>query len=107
VVDDVVLELQARPASAGDVTGHVVRPLSSAGPCLLRVIHRDGIQLKLMSVMTLLDAHLEQISLCALSISELPYATFMKTSRRPTDGTASLRPRYSRTRCSKTMILRV
>jgi hypothetical protein len=26
-----------------------------------------------MSVMTLLDAHLEQISLCAASISELPY----------------------------------
>jgi hypothetical protein len=54
----------------------VVKPLSSAGPCLLRIIHRDGIQLKLMSVMTLLDAHLEQISLCALSISELLYATF-------------------------------
>jgi hypothetical protein len=34
-------------------------------------------QLKLMSVMTLLDAHLEQISLCALSISELQYATFI------------------------------
>jgi hypothetical protein len=27
---------------------------------------------QLMSVMTLLDAHLEQISLCAASIAELP-----------------------------------
>jgi hypothetical protein len=31
---------------------------------------------QLMSVMTLLDAHLEQISLCAASIAELPYDHF-------------------------------
>jgi hypothetical protein len=58
-----------------------------------------------MSVMTLLDNHLEQISLCAASIAELQYASPMSAAVCSSDPRPALpRPRYSPMRCCRTMI---
>lgn len=58
-----------------------------------------------MSVMTLLDNHLEQISLCAASIAELQYASSMSAAVCSSDPRPALpRPRYSPMRCCRTTI---
>jgi hypothetical protein len=74
LIDVVVAELQARPHMSA--RAFLARDYFTL-PCLppRRVIQVDSNNINPMSVMTLLDAHLEQISLCAQSITELPYAT--------------------------------
>lgn len=58
-----------------------------------------------MSVMTLLDNHLEQISLCAASIAELQYASPLSAAVCSSDPRPALpRPRYSPMRCCRTTI---
>ena len=61
-----------------------------------------------MSVMTLLDNHLEQISLCAASIAELQYAIPTYAAICSSDPRPALpRPRYSPMRCYRITISQV